>query len=75
MIEITADEYLRRLGNLDPHAVAAGARVNPAGFDRMRQSLLIMIDELLAMNAAMRRATQVVEAAEALLAGEGSRAN
>jgi len=75
MNEITPQEYLRRLGNLDPHELAAEARVNPAGFDRMRQSLLVMIDELLGMNAAMRKATQVVEAAEALLAGEGSRAN
>lgn len=74
MIEITADEYLRRLGNLDPHAVAAGARVNPHGFYLMRQQLLSIVDEVMAMNA-VRRATQVVEAAEALLAGEGSKPN
>lgn len=75
MSQITPAEYLRRLGNLDEHELAAEARVDPAGFDRMRQNLLVMIDELLAMNAAMRRATQVVEAAEALLAGEGSKPN
>ena len=75
MSQITPAEYLRRIGNLDEHALAAEARVDPAGFDRMRQNLLVMIDELLAMNAAMRKATQVVEAAEALLAGEGSKPN
>lgn len=75
MSQITPAEYLQRIGNLDEHELAAEARVDPAGFDRMRQSLLLMIDELLAMNVAMRKATQVVEAAEALLAGEGPRAN
>ena len=75
MSQITANEYLRRLGNLDPHELAAEARVNPEGFDRMRQNLLVMVDELLRMNLAMKAATQVVEAAENMLAGEGSKPN
>jgi hypothetical protein len=72
---VNTRQYLASIAMLDPHALAAEARAHPEVFDRMRENLLVMVDDMLAATCALKGALAVVDAAQQVLAGEGPRAN